>query len=1138
MKKLFSLLLVLCLLVGLCVLPAEKAAADETYGYFYDQLPEKAKRIYEALSAVDMTTGTADYDLAENGVVTQSELRDYINGTGDLVDHFSAAKDAFDLDHPEIWYMDSSYLCLRVSRRADGSYAAILGPGRAETYYVQGLTGPDEVKAKDQALKGILREIKSGAESQSGTAAKVKYVHDQITARISYRYEDRCAPENAPYVRTLYALVTHEGVCEAYARSLQYILKDLGIPCVPVHGLQTSGDQPEEHMWTAVQIDGSWYVVDPTWDDPIALDASGAVKPSDNGVDGGENHTYLLVGTDVTGKNWQASGIVSDGNFEFAYPAIAQRSFDWNEELSNMSGLRVTVEEGFMEGVRQGKFRTSYLGLNCADAAERGYHLLVRMYDLDENGAFTNKRGDILSKDDWYYVESGLAATQMDPAAEIFNDNSDHVVMMLDEAYIEFAVTTRAPASYNGGDATEDYFFYTGNGGDILAETGPVFNPYRSDYTAPPYIARQYPDTTVQLTIGETYRVHLEYDQLLYHPAADWLEKTDEELIDELHFADGDTAAYLADFKAAASAQAGMAESTFNYTLQGGTQLQPRTLSGTHTFGNIQWLYECDLAGEAGHVCMPDTCPIRGVEFDYAASTMWADDSVLYKYVPVGLVGVNSHKVPNAVGYVASNPTCPVCYRATGIRWSLWGQPSLLDNVDDLDLEKLAVEDGTGNRTSFAQLEGALNTDGYNGRLALVVEDLSLSRPRTEEVTGALEAFEGIRESDIAQGGRALYEIGFTRLCSQTVINDGEKLRLQVGFPGDYTAESNVVFKAYHFTRDDTGNIVSAEEIPLAVTAYGLVVTVESFSPFEIVALKPESVPGAASSQHTVITVTDGNGTLTCSGKTAAGENGVIPFDKGQSRTFIVTPRAGYVLDTLTLDGEPVAVDAGGAFVLTYEDTAAVSKILAAAFVPQSVQDAETARELTPVVPVLTPLPFTDVSAAQWFFEAVRFAYTQGIMNGMGNGKFAPSADTSRAQIAAVLYNMEKDPVPAPDPGFTDLTKGWYKEAVAWAKANEVVSGVSATAFAPDSPVTREQLATMLYNYTRAKEYDAVVSGSLNAFDDRDKVSSWAVEAMLWATGHGIINGNTDGTLNPKGKATRAQVAAVFKNYYENILDR
>ena len=183
----------------------------------------------------------------------------------------------------------------------------------------------------------------------------------------------------------------------------------------------------------------------------------------------------------------------------------------------------------------------------------------------------------------------------------------------------------------------------------------------------------------------------------------------------------------------------------------------------------------------------------------------------------------------------------------------------------------------------------------------------------------------------------------------------------------------------------------------------------------------------------------------------------------------------------------------------------------------------------------LVQLPFTDVSEADWFYDAVVYAYTNELFNGTSATTFSPNAPMNRAMLVTVLWRVEGSPVTTGISPFKDVVTGtWYSDAVRWANSAGIVTGVSHTTFDPEGLVTREQLATILYRYAKIKGWDISGASALTAFKDGSQTSEWAGRAMEWACADGLILGTNDGKLNPKGQATRAQVATVLMRLLES----
>ena len=244
---------------------------------------------------------------------------------------------------------------------------------------------------------------------------------------------------------------------------------------------------------------------------------------------------------------------------------------------------------------------------------------------------------------------------------------------------------------------------------------------------------------------------------------------------------------------------------------------------------------------------------------------------------------------------------------------------------------------------------------------------------------------------------------------------------------------------------------------------------------------------------------------------------------QGTTVTLIVIPDEGYELASLTItksSGEGVKfTDKGnGKFTFTMPSG---NVTVEAVFT-----------EITPA-----PLPFTDVAENAWYAEAVRYVYEHGLMTGTSATTFAPNATTSRSMIATILWRMAGSPVVNYAMDYADVAQGqWYSEAIRWAASEGIVGGYGNGLFGTNDPITREQLVTMLYRYAQAKGYDTTQGGmAIREYADFEQISGYAVEAMTWAVNTGIINGTSSTTLSPQGAATRAQVATILMRFIEGM---
>ena len=255
---------------------------------------------------------------------------------------------------------------------------------------------------------------------------------------------------------------------------------------------------------------------------------------------------------------------------------------------------------------------------------------------------------------------------------------------------------------------------------------------------------------------------------------------------------------------------------------------------------------------------------------------------------------------------------------------------------------------------------------------------------------------------------------------------------------------------------------------------------------------------------------------------TTGGTVEVSPSRASSGRTVTITtqPAPGYELESLTVldsrDSE-IALTAQGDGKYTF--TMPSRKVtVQASFAP-------------------VPLPFEDVPPGAWYEEAVRYAYTHGIMEGMSATKFSPNISLTRAQAVQVLYNLEGQPVVSESATFPDLVYEWYKPAIAWAESTGVVDGYEDGTFRPTDSITRQEFAQMLYNYAKYKGYDLTAEGDLAQFPDSGSVADWAKVAMSWANGNALINGHDDGTLEPGGTTIRAQAASILMRFDQKLAE-
>ena len=355
---------------------------------------------------------------------------------------------------------------------------------------------------------------------------------------------------------------------------------------------------------------------------------------------------------------------------------------------------------------------------------------------------------------------------------------------------------------------------------------------------------------------------------------------------------------------------------------------------------------------------------------------------------------------------------------------------------------------------------------------------------------------------------------GYTQPAAKTVTitNDGNQ-QVTVTPP---TANDFVITAGTGFTDSTatlapkgTATFTVQPKAGLSVGTYSENITVSGSEGATVTIPASFTVEQRDNTPYYGITVNDpANGTVTCYAKSAA---------KGAEVTLTVKPDVGYALDKLTV------TDASGKTV----DVTKVDEKTYTFVMPGRAVTVEAV-----FAPSTSGLPFTDVSAGDWFYEAVQFVYENGLMDGVGNNLFAPNATLNRAMAVTILYRLEGSPdLDGENLGypFADVDGDtWYSDAVYWARLNGIVDGVENNHFDPTGSLTREQMATVLYRYAQYKGADVSASGDLSGFVDSANVSSWAADAVKWAVGSGLVNGVEGNALAPQGTSTRAQAAAVL----------
>lgn len=274
------------------------------------------------------------------------------------------------------------------------------------------------------------------------------------------------------------------------------------------------------------------------------------------------------------------------------------------------------------------------------------------------------------------------------------------------------------------------------------------------------------------------------------------------------------------------------------------------------------------------------------------------------------------------------------------------------------------------------------------------------------------------------------------------------------------------------------------------------------------------SIGSNGESYYRVSIADTSNGIITVTPKSAT---------RGNRIAITITPDSGYKLETLRV------VDNRGKQIQLNNENDQYTFIMPAA-------DVTVEATFLPVKESSTVDSFLDIDSTAWYYDAVKYVVENGLMSGTDTYTFEPNTTLSRGMIAQMLYALEGKPNVSAAGYFNDVpVNAWFAKAAAWAQSKGIITGYDNGNFGSNDPLTREQLALILYNYAKTKGYGTSAAGKLSQFVDGSSTSVWAQEGMTWAVGAGLLSGRDGNMLCPTGTATRAEVAQIMMNFCENV---
>ena len=536
-----------------------------------------------------------------------------------------------------------------------------------------------------------------------------------------------------------------------------------------------------------------------------------------------------------------------------------------------------------------------------------------------------------------------------------------------------------------------------------------------------------------------------------------------------------------------------------------------------------------ETVGE-GRVYVAGTVFLSNFEISDSASVDYGDASYANKTILENLLsGLLVEQEISTIAAARANTTVGTVFTVEGTVTAGNVEPNafydtiyIQDATGGINIYPVATTDGTFQVGQKVRVTGSW--DQYQG-------DTELRCISIEHISEAVDPIDpaelSITEAaDYAANGGLLAEVSGT---VKSVTKEGEAISSVTLTDG--TTDFRLLFNNYIGYSDETSpDITTFVEEGAEISAVGVIYTdpegvclrVRDLSEVQLVEDEPSEpedpnepdVPVNPNPSYAITVEQPDHGTVTVTPNRAT---------QGTTVTITATPDQGYQVNAVTVtdrfgDAVQVTENADGTYTFTMPNGQVT---ITATFVETEAPVGE---------------PFLDVNEGDWFYDAVAYAYENGLMDGVGGNRFAPNSATTRAQLVTILYRMEGQPAVSGDLPFTDVEAGtWYTNAVGWAAQNGIVNGVGDDTFAPGNDLTREQLVTILYRYAETKGYDVSASADLAGYPDGEEIQAYAREAMAWAVAENIIQGMEDDTLKPAGNASRAQIATILMRFCEGV---
>ncbi len=899
--------------------------------YFYDNLTiadeddnkqeyTLAKKFYNALDEInkqgDFKDGHVEYLIPES-IATSAEIQGYVNGSDLTIPKaFSAARDAFLTDHPELFYIDFYKLTISVGR-ANGVYKAYIDSGREANLYVD--NGLDSLSSVENAISALNAKINEIVDYVNEKQASDKYserdvylareVNKYIAENVTYdyaAYENKDDPnyKAAAYINTAYgALVEGKAVCGGFSTAYKTVMDRLGIPCITVNGYSNQKDQNGNengasvyHMWNYVWLatpendnrsierdasGGRWYSIDVTWNNSA-----------------GNKNRFSILNASNEEKIHVTDGVISSSGYELTYPEVSKFNYGSSGETDGLQCSRIYTPTGekddYGNDLVNNYLSVSYNGKSAKTLLEEdGLYLVCRFAIYD---------GRDLHWFDWMALEPfrQYALLGVDNPYGNIDDNGIETRFYDNTSiyYTQLAVFDMAPDVPLNVNAPSlgifgDYYFkYSSNivnDNKSIEISKPIVNESYGTYTPPPYVSNSTPSHQGEITINDGMRdKNITTKVIMAEKNAFLIEVTYNE---PLHILDENQPIGI------------------NFTSEHPNTSEYAKFFPLNSEGTIVEIVERPK-NSGDPTLVPNT-----LRFKFAPSLMYEHNREGYTitFTNVGSakevtrivdgepVTVLSNKLPNSVyfGFGRLYLACPARFNYDGRLWiDCCAQPTLVSNSD---LSEMDFKDEDGNST-FSENE--------RSQMMLVAETAS-----TETVDTMLDEISG--DSDITVNKNDIitsetYDISLQICGKYPTIPDGSYVKIALGFPEGYGPNNaGVTFKLFH-RKHIKGDEYIIEEIPCVVTQFGIVATVSSFSPYMVAVVDADK----ASSDKTVYTSIEGRG-----GKLSKADGKIKTISENGKYTCAITPDEGYQIYSVTLNHVDVTNKiSNGVLTLSYSD--------------------------------------------------------------------------------------------------------------------------------------------------------------------------------------------------------------------------